>query len=54
MPKATLSILGLYNYDNTIFDDFALPAQMNTEKETLIDNLLMECAEFEILYATGY
>lgn len=51
MPKATLSILGLYNYDNTIFDDFALPAQMNTEKETLIDNLLMECAEFEILYA---
>lgn len=51
MPKATLSILGLYNFDNTIFDNFALPAQMNNEKETLIDNLLMECAEFEILYA---
>lgn len=51
MPKATLSILGLYNFDNTIFDNFALPAQINSEKDTLIDNLLMECAEFEILYA---
>ena len=49
MP-GTMSILGLYNYDNTIFDTMSLPALINTNKTTLINNLLMECAEFEILY----
>lgn len=44
----TLSILGLYNYDNTIFDDLSVPEGMN--KETLVNNILTECAEFEILY----
>lgn len=48
--SSTMSILGLYDYDNTIFDQMALPAEINTNKNTLIDNLLMECAEFEILY----
>ena len=50
MPKATLSILGLYNYDNTIFDNFHLPQALTTNKELIIDNILMDCAEFEILY----
>ena len=50
MSRASLSILGLYQWDNTIFDTMALPAPINTEKETLIDNLLMECAEFDVLY----
>ena len=49
MP-ATLSILGLYNVNSTIFDTMSLPADINTNKSTLINNLLMECAEFEILY----
>lgn len=48
--SSTMSILGLYDYDSTIFDQMALPAEINTNKNTLIDNLLMECAEFEILY----
>lgn len=51
MPKATLSILGLYNYDNTIFDHFNLPDDLQTEKDTIVDNILIECAEFEVLYA---
>ncbi len=50
MPKATLSILGLYNYDNTIFDNFHLPQALSTNKELIVDNILMDCAEFEILY----
>lgn len=50
MPRATMSILGLYNYDNTIFDSMALPAQVNSNKAVLINNLLMECSEFEIIY----
>lgn len=43
-----ISLLGLYSYDNTLFDNFNLPS--NVDKNVLIDNLLMECAEFEILY----
>lgn len=46
----TMSILGLYEFDNTIFDNMSLPTEINTNKSTLINNLLMECAEFEILY----
>lgn len=49
MP-ATLSILGLFNFDDTIFDNFVLPTDLAPDKETLINNLIMECAEFEVLY----
>lgn len=45
---ATLSILGLYNFDNSIFDGFRVPE--NVEKETAVNNILMECAELEIIY----
>lgn len=46
--RASLSILGMYNYDNSIFDDLLIPSQM--VKEDVINNLLMECAEFEVVY----
>ena len=45
---AILSILGIFNYDNTIFDKLELPA--NVDKETLITSLCGELAELEILY----
>ena len=45
---STLSLLGLYNYDNTIFNDMVIPS--NVDKDLLIDNLLFETAELEILY----
>lgn len=48
--SATLSILGLYEFDNTIFDNFTIPSAMTNSKETLIQNLLLECAELEILF----
>lgn len=52
--NATLSILGLYQFDNTIFDDFSVPFT-GTEREMLIANLVTELAEFEILYPdTGF
>lgn len=41
--KATLSVLGLYNYDNTIFDDWQLPQGVNLE--TLKELIFQECAE---------
>ena len=43
-----LSVLGLYQYDNSIFEDMAIPAAL--DRNTLIDNILLECAELEILY----
>lgn len=44
----TLSLLGLYTWDNTIFDDMVLPEEI--DKTDFVDNLLMETAELEILY----
>lgn len=48
--RGTLSVLGLYNYDDTIFDNMALPATDHLDKNTLIQNILVECSELEILY----
>lgn len=46
--KATLSILGLYRWDQTILDDLQIPAQL--DRDALIHELLLQCAEFEVLY----
>lgn len=46
--KAWLSILGLYNYDNSIFDKFVVPTGM--DKELIINNILLELAELEVIY----
>lgn len=43
-----ISLLGLYTWDNTIFDNFMIPSSV--DRDVLINNLLMECAELEILY----
>lgn len=49
--KANMSVLGLYNYDNTIFANMVLPTGMsNDDKTTLINNILAELAELEIVY----
>lgn len=49
--KSWLSILGLYNWDNTIFDNMVLPEDFTQDdKTTLINNLLMETAELEVIY----
>ena len=45
---ATMSPLGLYRWDETIFDLMQIPEAL--DKPTLIDNLLTETAELEVLY----
>ena len=45
---ANLSPLGLYQWDQTIFDLMQIPQEL--DKPTLIDNLLAETAELEVLY----
>ena len=49
-----LSILGLYHWDNTIFDEMVFPEDFtNDNKETTIGNILAECAELEILFPSA-
>ena len=43
-----ISPLGLFNWDNTIFDLLVIPSEL--DRETLINNLLAETAELEVLY----
>ena len=47
MP-ATMSLLGLYNWDSTILDGLSVPD--GVDRNVLINNLLRECAELEIVY----
>lgn len=48
-PKLTL--IGLYNYDPDLFINFNLPAGI--DKETAIDNLLLNHGEQPVLYGSG-
>ena len=43
-----LSVLGLYEIDESIFNELVIPNEIN--KETLINNILLDCAELEVLY----
>lgn len=48
MSSSRLSLIGLYNYDPTIFDNLTLPTGLT--KDILTNNILMRGAEFEVLY----
>lgn len=48
MSKAKITLLGFYEWDSTLFDSIQLSPLIN--KETLINNILLECGEFEVLY----
>lgn len=43
-----LSILGLYQFDNTLFDEIVIPNEIN--KDVLVQNILLDCAELEVVY----
>ena len=50
MP-ATFSIRGLYNADNTLFSEMSVCSEMsNDDKDTIVQNILIEFAELEALY----
>lgn len=46
--SATMSLWGLWKYDNTVLDYLQLPAAL--DPDTVKNNLLMETASLEILY----
>ena len=43
-----ITILGLLSHDPTLFDIFKIPTGVS--RETLVNNLCLECGEFEVLY----
>lgn len=43
-----LSIMGLYNYDDTIFENMQIPEGM--DKDLIIDSILSDCMELETIY----
>lgn len=47
--RATISILGLYNLNDTIFDNINLPA--GVDHDILVTNLVTELAELELIYS---
>ena len=49
--RATLTILGLYEYDNSIFDLMSLPGTLT--KEDVANQICFECAELEVLYPSA-
>lgn len=49
MSAATMTLIGLYNWDNTIFDKLNVPSDLN--KTTLVNNILLRSGEFEVMYA---
>ena len=46
--RATLTIIGMYNYDNELFSYLNLPSEL--DKDTVINNILYECADLEVIY----
>ena len=49
--SATMTLIGLYNYQDDLFDDLNLPEGI--DKQTFIDNLLLRSGDFELLYPNG-
>lgn len=49
MSTAKMTLIGMYNYDNTLFDFIELPAGI--DKDILKNTILMHGGEFEVLYA---
>lgn len=45
--QASVSFMGLYSYDSSIFDELQLPDGI--DRETLLNNLMVETAELEVL-----
>lgn len=49
MREASVSLLGMHNYDPTVLDLLVIPEEL--DRSNLINNLLAETAELEILYS---
>ena len=44
-----ITIGGLYEYDNDIFNDFVLPEDLQPMREDVLNEIMMECSDLEVL-----
>ena len=51
MSIMKLTLIGMYNYNNSLFDDLVFPNNSLLNKETAVKRILLECGEFEVLYS---
>ena len=51
MSSAILTLIGLYNYDHTLFDNMVLPDDV--DKSLVVDSILMCGGEYEVLYSNA-
>ena len=49
MSYSRLSIMGMYEYDPTVMDGLTVPVGM--DRDTVINNILLNCAELEVIYS---
>ena len=47
-PDITISVLGMWKFNNALFDKFTVPAQI--DKQDVVDAILLECAELPVVY----
>lgn len=48
MATAKITLIGLYNYDSTLFTNLSVPTGI--DRDEVIDNILLKGGEFELLY----
>ena len=48
MASAKLTLIGMYQWDNTLFSEMVMPEGI--DKDLLVQSLLMRGGEFEVLY----
>ena len=48
--QSKLTLIGLYNYDNTALDNLSFPEGI--DRDTAISTILLRCGEFELIYPT--
>ncbi len=49
MSSAILTIIGLYNYDHTLFDNMIMPEGI--DRDLVIDAIIMRGGEYEVIYS---
>ena len=47
-PDITISVLGMCQFDNALFDKLQVPVQI--DKQDVVDTILLECAELPVVY----
>ena len=47
-PDITISIRGMYEFNNALFEKFQVPEQI--DKQDVVDSIILECAELPLVY----